>query len=484
MALIVRGRGVRPAWLALAIAGVWCVESHARPEPPKRPETAMPITAAPEPVPALRWRLMPELRETTPGNAATLYYRSFAPEWMGNVRTQKMADELDKAANMPLGELREFARKPESGIGWVRQSSMLKEVDRASRRQYCDWDLIGRVREEGVGLLLPDQQSFREFARMLAVRARLELADGDYTAAVRTLQTGLMLGRNVSDAPTLIQSLVGTAISAVMFSQVEEWVRTSGSPNLYWALTNLPRPFIDLRKPFQGERLFLDNLLPGFRDAIRNPAQADLSPVNLESLFRNILQLSDEPGTPALSIFWTMKKYPAAKRFLRAIGWPEHKVESLPALQIVLLADVAEYDRYYDSFVKWSGLPFAEARSGFDRAEHALKKHVGDGGSPGMSLSGLLLPAVVKVFEASNRIDRRIAALRTVEAIRLYAAEHGRLPAQLSEITAVPIPADPRTGEPFRYNSDGATATLIAPPPERERASVSNSLQYNITLRK
>ena len=64
---------------------------------------------------------------------------------------------------------------------------LMKELDRAARRQYCDWDLVSRAREDGLGMLIPDIQSFRMFAPMLAVRARIALADGNFDEAQRSL---------------------------------------------------------------------------------------------------------------------------------------------------------------------------------------------------------------------------------------------------------------------------------------------------------
>ena len=69
------------------------------------------------------------------------------------------------------------------------------------------------------------------------------------------------------------------------------------------------------------------------------------------------------------------------------------------------------------------------------------------------------------VRRAQARLDQRIALLRHVEALRLYAAEHdGALPANLSEIS-VPLPDDPFTGKPFRYEVTGDTAHLRGTPP-------------------
>ncbi|HEX4053468.1 MAG TPA: hypothetical protein VHX86_04315 [Tepidisphaeraceae bacterium] len=50
----------------------------------------------------------------------------------------------------------------------------------------------------------------------------------------------------------------------------------------------------------------------------------------------------------------------------------------------------------------------------------------------------------------------------TVEAIRAYAAaNNGQLPQHLAEITAMPVPVNPRTGKPFDYIVDGNTGVLF-----------------------
>src|SRR5205823_8341543 len=75
-------------------------------------------------------------------------------------------------------------------------------------------------------------------------------------------------------------------------------------------------------------------------------------------------------------------------------------------------------------------------------------------------LFGGLVPAMLKVRRAQSRLEQRVALLRHVEAVRMYAAAHdGKLPAKLSDCP-VPLPDDPLTGKPFRYEADGATAHL------------------------
>ncbi|HEX5269924.1 MAG TPA: hypothetical protein VFW33_05535, partial [Gemmataceae bacterium] len=89
------------------------------------------------------------------------------------------------------------------------------------------------------------------------------------------------------------------------------------------------------------------------------------------------------------------------------------------------------------------------------------------------------------VYGAAARLDRRIAALRCVEALRLYAAAHdGKLPVALADVKEVPIPDDPMTGKPFAYKVDGDTATITAGPPPGDPTPAQNTLIYELTLRK
>jgi len=61
----------------------------------------------------------------------------------------------------------------------------------------------------------------------------------------------------------------------------------------------------------------------------------------------------------------------------------------------------------------------------------------------------------------ATRLERDVAALQCIEAIRSYAASHGgQLPQTLGEITGVPVPRNPVTGEPFRYTWTGSAAVL------------------------
>ena len=66
-----------------------------------------------------------------------------------------------------------------------------------------------------------------------------------------------------------------------------------------------------------------------------------------------------------------------------------------------------------------------------------------------------------------SRLDRHIAALQCIEALRLYVGIHnGIFPNKLSNITTDPVPDNPVKQKPFVYRCTGSNAFLEAPAPE------------------
>src|SRR5262249_10284552 len=126
-----------------------------------------------------------------------------------------------------------------------------------------DWQILLKLKAEGVYLLLPDVQQLRMLANALKVRFRAEVALGRFDDALRTAKTLFAMARHLGEHPTFIGDLVGIAIANVAIGPLEEMLEQPGCPNLYWALTNLPRPLARLDVGAEGERTWL---LADFRD--------------------------------------------------------------------------------------------------------------------------------------------------------------------------------------------------------------------------
>jgi hypothetical protein len=441
---------------------------------PPHEATRFLIHPAAVPAPALKYQLLPPADEISPGNAVQTYYRAFSPEWFSNVRDTNTYEEIEKGLTTPLNEL---PRK-----SWILDSAQLRELDLAARREYCDWQFTERIKREGITMLLPDVQSFRQFATLLAYRARLHISAGRYDKAIYTLQTGMAMSRHVGDAPTFITALVGAAISQVMLKQLEELIQAPNSPNLYWALTELPDPYIDLRAGLQAEKLFLEAHVPLLKDPGAAPWTAQQQKAVRDQLF-NALRLSegaesrwqnDFAGTTLL----LMKLYPEAKRALIAQGRKPDEVEAMPVIQVVLIRSSQQYENLRDDLFKWVPLPYWQARPGIEEANMRIER--ARESFEGIPLNSFL-PAIGRVSASMARLDRQIAALRLVEAIRLYAAAHdGKLPASLTDIKEVPVPDDPMTGKPFDYKPDGDKAILTGAAPPGLGSNFA--LRFELTL--
>ncbi len=318
-----------------------------------------------------------------------------------------------------------------------------------------------------------DIQHMRTVAVLLGLRYRLELSERRFDDALRTLQTGFALARDVGQGDTLIQDLVAIAVGSIQFGHVEEWMQTPGSPNLFWALTDLPAPLVNTAHAIRTEMTTIYRSFPALREVLRNSDKA----LSEEETGRIVAELYKDLGT----LHWLrtcptgsrklsarppliLKAYPDAKKYLKEHGRTDEQMDAMPAAQAVLLYFVEQYDETKDEFLKWMNVAPWEARAGLAEAAKKVRAQ-----GPTANPIGLLMPAVEKVYEARVRIERMASYLRCAEALRLYAMTHdGKPPAKLEDVK-LPLPVDPFTGESFgkcyKVEADGTGVFEVSPPP-------------------
>jgi hypothetical protein len=429
--------------------------------------------------PALKYQLLPPLIDRRPGNAA-VHYLKVPHEETPLFSDQAFWDSIDKWTEMPLPELRKEVRANRYPF-LTGEWSIVEMLDRGARCDTCDWDIPIREHEY-ISILLPDIQASRLSGRILAARARIQIAKGQYADAIHTLQTGFALARHVGQAPTLINGLVGVAIAGMMAKQVETLVQQPDAPNLYWALASLPRPLIDFRLGYEGELASIYLSYPELRDLEHKNYPAEQWKQLLQRTIAGFAKVFGSGPGSQFSLMLVPKMlegYPRAKRLLISQGRSATEVEAMPVAQVVLLYTMQTYDELRDEVFKWFSLPYPEARAGMAQADKRLKESVGSGREI-IPIAAMLLPAVRTCKEAETRMSRQIAALQVLEALRMYAAGHdGKLPETLQEITEVPVPLDPFRGEPFIYIRTGDTARLESPYPSNNK----NPLTYEIQLK-
>ena len=92
--------------------------------------------------------------------------------------------------------------------------------------------------------------------------------------------------------------------------------------------------------------------------------------------------------------------------------------------------------------------------------EVKLKKNETELVGFGQIIASMLLPAAEQVIWAQLRIERDMDALMVTYALRMRAAEAGRFPEKLSDISVVPVPDNPATGKPLEYRLDAKQLCL------------------------
>jgi hypothetical protein len=435
----------------------------------KVPTVKLVLHPAPEPRPALKYQLLPPIVDRRPGNAAVLYGKVTAEQlpFFGN---QEQWEKIVKWIDTPLAEFpREEARKVLGGVRF-------QDLARAARCEYCNWQLP--IREEPFyQILLPEVQQTRTFGRLLAAKTRLEIAEGKFDEAVHTLQTGYALSRHAGQGETLINGLVGIAIAKMMSKQVETFIEQPGAPNLYWALTDLPDPLVDMRPGIETECAMIYLSYPELRDLDKKDYSPEQWRERLNKLTGAIFSFADfapKISSELITTALTMRGYPMARQGLIDWGYTPDDVEAMPVPKVILLYTMRTYEQLRDDIFKWFAVPYSQALAGIEKAQAELKTGLRREVIP---FASLLLPAVRAAHFAGARSQRTIAVLRVIEAIRLYGAAHdGNLPEKLSDITEVPVPIDATTGQPFMYQRTGKTATLESPGGEH------HGLRYELTF--
>jgi hypothetical protein len=434
------------------------------------------VHSMPAPKPVLKYQLLPELRELIPGNAAQNYVKCFMEQRSFFFTKESAADRV-RYQTMPLAELPAQMLSQYGG-------SALRQADWAARLDTLDWQTLQRIQNGGMERLPAELGPLQILASALQVRFRAEVAGRHFDDAIRTAKTMFALGRHLGEYPAEVANLVGLWVAHLGLDTLGEMVQQPGCPNLYWALTDLPCPLVDLRKGVQGdstlvaaELRLLDDDAPMTESEMEKfvsrlssvlsfrREQAGRAPRSQQSGLRAGLQGRGNDS----------ERVAAARRRLVEAGCAQEMVKQFPSSQIVLLDERRVFEVQRDERIKLLALPLWQIDTQASGEE-------GDQGGDGMLAD--LLPLIVKLRRTQGELEQQIALLRIVEALRLYAAEHdSKLPVDLSNIR-VPLPIDPVTGKPFDYAVERATAHVRGSTIRRAKADLEYEVHYEVILPK
>ena len=439
--------------------------SALRAEEPKPIE----VTIYPQAIetPALKYRLFPAETELKAGNAVPILLRL---PWEQQQWMDKIFPTLHEWNERPL-DAPEWATS-----GGVLPQHLYSEMKRAAFRREAAWEYpIGETQALHL-ILLPDVQGLRGFLNHgLSAKIRYHLSRGELDIAREGILVGFANGKHVAQTPFFVNQLVALTIHRAMLERTTELISQTKSPNLYWSLSGLPE-LIELERAASLEGHSFAVMFPAVNDLDRQREPAEWRKM-ASQLVEVLEQLQEIPPRPKpkqdASIVDQFLDRLSAVNVIQRTTFVKHARAELPGLLKISEEKVAEMSDE-EAAIRW----YVHLRLSRDQkaagvlslppreAWPLLKQMQADSQTMREKMGGkgpdFLNPAVV--YASVWSLQRKIASLRIIEAVRHHQASHGELPRSLSEITDVSIPRDALTDLDFEWRVEGNTATLKAPP--------------------
>lgn len=422
------------------------------------------------PVPALKYQLIfDDLGDRRPGNAAILYLQSIllmGPDAQGKAGKALDAHDAHDANSF------------DSLAGALEMTPLFQELDLAARREDCDWQ--PPFREVGAYTLLPHLSPLvHGIAPIIKVRALREIEQGKADQAIKTLRLGYELSNKMGREPELLSGLVSLAVTRQMNDALAQLMSRPECPNLYWALAELPDRRSILRHALDGERAWAVPSIPHLTEA---RAGQQLTAAEWQGILEyvwGIANVSGEPGDQHAKRPDPVKgTSPELLQQARTQYAQRHHLSADQANRIEPVIVIGsfylqEYETWFDEQFKLRGLPYpqwlAMAKVHASQVEKLEKEQ------PANPFGMWGAARAVWKFAA---VDRQLAALTAVEALRSYAAaNNGALPKRLEDVTATPVPVNPVSGKAFEYRAEGESAVL-------SDSQSQDPLTYTVKVRK
>jgi len=269
---------------------------------------------------------------------------------------------------------------------------------------------------EMISLMFPEVATIRAIAKVMAVRARLRLFEGNADAATDDVALLLRAGRHLQDQPFLVPYLIGLHIGEQAYRVLLDMPRLAPhAPDYEKLLSKLRLMYQNPRKPslqLQVEQLHAWDMAQRFAKDTDGDGRLDLL-VLPRDIFGLDPSLDGIPLSPAVS-FEAMTK---------------------------------QIDDYFDQLRSgWTG-DFQTARSVSERLQEEAKRNP-------RSIVGLVGPALTYVVDIYYRSLARCNGTQVVLELHAYRATNEKWPQTLEEGLSKSVAQprlDPFSGRPFIY---------------------------------
>ena len=350
-----------------------------------------------------------------------------------------------------LDAFRQGAQKPYFGVELQNDPNKYSDEDFAaifpanSRKDFeslsvdaagIDDETNQLIGESVVMVMLPHVQVMRQAARIFVVDTRLAVAENDSKRALQDLETMLGLARHSAEGPVLICSLVGYAIVAITFDQIEEIFEADpdffNDEQLARLQTAVQSADIQGWLHFEGERMMIEDIIQRtYTDDGNGDGRLTPQGVKFLTSSNQLWGL----GTPSQEednvLRWGETLFGPASLFVAA---SRKEVTELS-------------NQLLDQVIDDANKPFWEANH-FDLDAELDQKPFK------YALLDLMLPAVQQVRFAMDRALGRQQGVLGAIALQRYRNKNGKWPESWNEIPETIVqsaPLDQINGEPLKF---------------------------------
>lgn len=387
-------------------------------------------------------RLFPPRAELKEENAAVVLLRL---PYERNQYLRDVASKFEEYLQLPFDD----PTLPEK----IQFAGLYQELRRAAYCTHADWEYpLDEV--PAAGILLPDLNAARNLpGRALVLWTRTKIAARDMPGACEAILVGLATARHYAATPIAVNQIVSTGMANNTLDELERLIGQPESPNLYWAITLIPRPFFELRPVYNWESHVLRRSSSTFLQAYPDSENEQAWTAYANELLQLLALLGDEATDDERKAQWADFVRYARDKWTPEFELTDEALDAMSDNEVGVRAYFWYNEHFASRIESAAALPLPQAITMLDKIEKELRGMTvtwPDLASFGVHERPLL------VHVRLHHVDRRLAALANIEAIRDHVSRNdGKLPEQLSDVVHLPIVADPLTGQPFHYEVAG-----------------------------
>ena len=339
----------------------------------------------------------------------------------------------------------------------------LHYVEIGSRQPTCDWEGTRDPLNDS-----PELEGLHRLAKILNLRAKLNIHKRDFPSALQDLATCIALARHLGNSGGLQNSFKAAGILSSVFVRLDEFI-DAGGPNLNEWLARLPLPHWQLHTSFQFEAKLFYDVFPILTElhAVSGDGRIGRRVEEHVGMFFKDFEFADSDRKKLLRDLAIKARL--GEKSAKNVEHLQLDLESgqMHAFEQLLAERLRLYDDAVELAVSMPNTNWKEENQSFQtKIDLVVKRSI----ELDLVLTGGLLLQLTSVNEhplgywprlwkQQLSFTRRLCRLRALDLVRQYYLENGRLP--ITSEVLPPMPLDPLSGQPIKIETSESEVVLV-----------------------